>query len=116
MKENELTEFENSMLSMAIGMGGGSASEIVKITEQRGQAALEYTDQLPNIDDKSRKVLGASGVIFGEQVNGDPLFYHVKLPEGWTKKRTDHYMYTDLLDDKGRVRASIMYKLSLIHI
>lgn len=43
-------------------------------------------------------------------VPGDDLFVYVKFPEGWTKKRTDHSMYTDLLDPQGRVRGSIGYK------
>lgn len=38
------------------------------------------------------------------------LFLDVKLPEGWRKKPTDHSMWSDLFDDKGRKRALIFYK------
>ena len=40
----------------------------------------------------------------------DDLFYNVKLPEGWEIKSTDHSMWNNLYDDKGRKRASFFYK------
>lgn len=46
----------------------------------------------------------------GDMVEGDDLFMHATLPEGWEKRPTDHHMYSDLLDAQGRKRASIMYK------
>lgn len=30
------------------------------------------------------------------------------LPEGWTTRRTDHHLYTDLVDENGRARANMM--------
>ena len=40
----------------------------------------------------------------------DDLFYNVQLPEGWEIKATDHPMWNDLFDDKGRKRANFFYK------
>ena len=40
----------------------------------------------------------------------DDLFYDVQLPEGWEIKATDHSMWNDLFDDKGRKRANFFYK------
>lgn len=40
----------------------------------------------------------------------DDLFYGVKLPEGWEIKATDHSMWNDLIDNKGRKRANFFYK------
>ena len=40
----------------------------------------------------------------------DDLFYSVKLPEGWEIKSTDHSMWNDLFDGKGRKRANFFYK------
>lgn len=40
----------------------------------------------------------------------DDLFYNVKLPEGWEIKATDHSMWNELLDNKGRKRAQFFYK------
>ena len=50
----------------------------------------------------------ALGIIQGES-DGD-LFYDSTLPEGWQIKRTDHSMWSDLLDEKGRKRGGIFYK------
>jgi hypothetical protein len=33
-----------------------------------------------------------------------------EFPKGWTTRPTNHYMWSDLLDDKGRVRGTIFYK------
>ena len=38
------------------------------------------------------------------------LFYSVELPEGWTIEATDHSMWNNLIDNKGRKRASFFYK------
>jgi len=38
------------------------------------------------------------------------LFIQAKLPDGWKKVATDHSMWTDLVDNKDRVRAHIFYK------
>lgn len=48
------------------------------------------------------------GIIYGEKA--DELFRWATVPKGWKIERTGHYMYSDLLDDKGRKRALIMYK------
>lgn len=40
----------------------------------------------------------------------DDLFYNVVLPEGWEIKATDHSMWNNLFDDKGRKRANFFYK------
>lgn len=56
----------------------------------------------------SRVLLEQMGILFGEDV--DELFVNVKLPAGWKKRATEHSMHSELLDDKGRVRAGIFYK------
>lgn len=40
----------------------------------------------------------------------DDLFLSVKLPDGWRKIGTEHRLWTRLLDNKGRERATIFYK------
>ena len=40
----------------------------------------------------------------------DDLFWNVKLPEGWEVKATDHTMWNEVRDNKGRKRASFFYK------
>jgi hypothetical protein len=55
-----------------------------------------------------RDALEALGFVFGE--DADDIFVTVKFPDGWDKKATDHSMWSDLLDDKGRRRGNIFYK------
>jgi hypothetical protein len=48
------------------------------------------------------------GIKILEEAND--LFYSVELPEGWEIKPTDHSMWNDVFDDKGRKRISFFYK------
>lgn len=48
------------------------------------------------------------GFVFGD--DEDDIFVNVKFPEGWEKKPTEHSMWNDLLDEKGRKRGAIFYK------
>lgn len=103
MKEKELNEREISMVGLIIGGGG-----ISNIMRSQAQSNLErITDQVPKGDLID---LTAMGLVVLGPVEGDLLFVHVQFPDGWTKKRTDHGMYTDILDEKGRKRGTIMYK------
>lgn len=40
----------------------------------------------------------------------DDLFFNVKLPEGWEIKPTEHSMWNEVMDDKGRKRMTFFYK------
>lgn len=40
----------------------------------------------------------------------DELFFNVELPARWVIKPTDHSMWNDVIDDKGRKRISFFYK------
>ena len=61
-----------------------------------------------NIFEYTREQYEKMGIkIIGEY---DDLFWNVVLPEGWDIKATDHTMWNELLDDKGRKRATFFYK------
>jgi len=84
----------------------------IQASERRGQEELVNSSQLPA---KIRPVEGMvkleeAGVVFKEVSKGDSLFLDVTLPVGWKIKRTDHSMWTSLVDDKNVERASIFYK------
>lgn len=101
---------------------------MIEASEHRGQRELVKSEVLPTrglyqapakSDGEFSALPGCLGgkrlvEIFGIKivgpVEGDDLFTHVELPAGWTKKSTDHYMYSDLVDERGRKRATIMYK------
>ncbi len=81
----------------------------IEASEALGQQEVVHSQRLPK--DRlmeHREALGKLGFSFGNDI--DDVFIEVKLPEGWQKKATDHSMWSDLLDEKGRKRAGIFYK------
>lgn len=96
----------------------GDVGGAVERQEARGQRELNASEMLPKrgtIEREGghygpvwREKLEALGFIFGDE--GDDLFVHCTLPGGWTKKATDHSMWSKLYDEQGRERASIFYK------
>ena len=90
--------------AMAIG-----ASAAVVNQEAQGQREMTQAEKLPKrINHGTREQFEALGVIFGEPIDG--LFVAASLPEGWKIVRTDHHLYTRLVDQLGRERATIFYK------
>lgn len=92
------------MLALAEAMIFGS-SRSIEMQESRGQKELVESQVLP-----TEGLDKIHGIVIGDKVPGDPMFTYVTLPEGWKKESTDHSMWSSLVDDKGRVRASIFYK------
>lgn len=102
----------NSADALLLLLAGASG---IEAQEKRGQIELINSAQLPvkhndwqtplaqpQYEKMGIKVIGPS--------KGDTIFLDVELPEGWKKQRTDHSMWSNLIDDKGRERASIFYK------
>ena len=77
--------------------------------EAHGQSELVVSEVLPT-DGSDNECWAKMGVIFGEPVKGDPIFRQATLPKGWSKKRTGHSMWSDLVDEQGKKRAAIFYK------
>jgi hypothetical protein len=86
-----------------------STSGGIEEQEAFGQRSFVANNTLPiEINHGTRAQFEAMGIVFGEPA--DDLFINVQLPAGWKKERTDHSMWSNLLDEKGRKRASIFYK------
>ena len=98
----KLSPLENMMET---GPVGG-----IEQQESRGQRELVNSDVLPAEIHGERQTLENAGVIFGEPVEGDPLFINVTLPDGWKKWATGHSMWSSLVDSDGNERARIFYK------
>lgn len=81
----------------------------IEASEARGQAQFVASQSLPT-DVRDRKVFEALGFTFGKPFKDDPLFAPATLPAGWTKRGTSHDMHSEILDEKGRVRAGVFYK------
>lgn len=78
--------------------------------ERRGQQQLLEATTLPTDTRGKDADFIALGFTFGEQVPGDPLFREATLPEGWSRKGTDHAMGSEIVDERGIGRVSIFYK------
>lgn len=104
----DVTENPLSMLIDAMALGASGAIERQK---RDGQAELVNSSELPtNIRDAGfRAAFEAAGGKFLEDRPTD-LFQRVELPKGWKLQATGHSMWSELRDDKDRVRASIFYK------
>jgi hypothetical protein len=89
----------------AASMPGG-----IEAQEAAGQATFVSNATLPKemLHGCTREKLEQMGVKFGADM--DDLFVTAQLPDGWKKQATDHSMWSDLIDEKGRKRAAIFYK------
>lgn len=81
----------------------------IPMQEKRGQQDLVKSAKLPIKGSESPEAQ-ASPIKWGPPVANDDLFREATLPEGWKKAGTDHDMWSDILDDQGRVRAKVFYK------
>ena len=106
----------NPMGFIVESMVGGVGSAI-EAQERTGQNQFVKSETLPTrlglgLDERAqaKASLEAAGFKFLGEVEGDSLFQYVEFPAGWQKRRTDHSMWSELVDDKGRVRGSIFYK------
>ncbi len=78
--------------------------------EAYAQRELVKSEEFPADMRQDRVHFEKMGLVFGEPDRNDTLFLPVQLPKGWKMKGTDHSMWSDLLDEKGRKRGSIFYK------
>lgn len=98
------------LVTLAAAMAGESASDLIEAQEAQGQRELVNSTQLPvKVNSGDRKTLEKAGVVFG-RATGIDLFVEATLPAGWKKKATDHSMWSELVDETGKVRATIFYK------
>jgi len=96
-------DFENFL---AASTEGG-----IEAQEKRGQLRQAEKETLPTDlgrDGEGRKQFESLGFKFTGVIDG--LFEHVDFPAGWTKKPTDHSMWTDIVDASGNKRGAIFYK------
>lgn len=87
------------LLAHALGSNGAHEAEL-----KAAQQDLVQSDTLPK--------RGIEGFLqFGVEVigpvPGDNYVMFVKLPPGWKKRATAHEMWSELLDEQGRVRGAM---------
>ncbi len=91
---------------MAASLPGG-----IEAQEAQGQRDFVASQQLPldiNTRGITREHLEKLGFRFGDAI--DKVFVACQFPAGWKLKATEHSMWSDMLDDKGRKRMGIFYK------
>jgi hypothetical protein len=76
--------------------------------EKEGQIEQSFQDTLPIDLRGTRGDFEKVGFIFGDNV--DDTFVSAQFPDGWRKRPTDHSMWIDIIDAKGRKRGSIFFK------
>lgn len=96
-------------------LGGKPVGKAIEDQEKREQQKMIAVTKLPKSFSmysgeklSVRKCYEKLGIKIVKEY--DDLFYDVELPEGWKIKATNHSMWSKLLDEKGRERASIFYK------
>lgn len=109
---NTASEVSKNPLGFILEAMVGGQSQAIERQEARGQRDLLNSTTLPTDlgDNKTRAILEKAGVKFIGPVEGDDIFQHVELPDGWKKAGTEHPMWSKLVDEKGRERAAIFYK------
>jgi hypothetical protein len=82
----------------------------IEAQEAAGQAAMNATTWMPSRMHPSREAFEAVGFKFGDAI--DDIFLSATLPDGWTRKGTDHSMHSNIFDNQGRARVGVFYKAS----
>ena len=90
-------------------LGGNPGA--IENQEREGQEELTKCQALP-IDMTSKgqaeEILKTLGVKFGEPI--DDLFINVVIPEDWSIEKTEHHMWSNLINEKSKVIGEIFYK------
>lgn len=94
-------------------LGGNPVS--IEEQEKRGQDELCNSCQLPTklsstLSIAAEEYYEALGIKVLRESKGDKLFYDVVMPKDWSIQHTEHSMWSNLVDNKNRIRATIFYK------
>lgn len=109
---NTTREANSNPLPYIAWLGGGNP-QAIEAQEAQGQQEAVNSSQLPTkgLVGAERKMWESMGIkIFDNEPTDDSLFVRVELPEGWKRRPTDHSMWNELVDNKGRVRGKFFYK------
>ena len=89
----------------------GDPTRVIHDMEAAGQRELVQSSVLPSeILHSTQEEFEALGFVFGDVVDGDPLFREVALPEGWKRQGSEHAMWSHIVDERGVERVAIFYK------
>jgi hypothetical protein len=109
-----MPEYENPAAFVAALKGDFVNAEIadtpgaVERQEAAGQKKLVESTSMPHELQPSREAFEGVGFVFHQTI--DTVFVAASLPDGWTRRATEHAMWSDILDQKGRRRVAVFYK------
>ena len=103
------TKTQGGLPMLLDAMSADTTEGQIEAQEARGQREFVESTQLP-IEGSNDLAILELGIEFGEPTLGDELFCEARLPEGWAKRATEHSMWSELVDEAGKVRAKIFYK------
>lgn len=107
----ENTADRDPMLHYLGMLGSTPAENYIYDMEAAGQRQLVNSDLLPtSIKYGSQADFEALGFVFGDVVEGDPLFRAVTVPDGWKRECSDHDMWSYVVDETGARRVAVFYK------
>jgi hypothetical protein len=105
---NTTREAASDPLLMMIRTAGPGGIEAM---EAAGQRELVASEQIPtDLRRITPEQLAALGFVLGDPTPDDPMFRPATLPRGWSRRGTDHSMWSTIVDEKGRERFSVFYK------
>lgn len=110
---NKITNTENSPRPEWLMGGNPNAIEAQEKQGQDELTAKREICQLPakiNPNGWPEHEYPKLGIEVIGRTKGDNLFFDVRLPKGWEIKPTAHSMWSELVDETGKERASIFYK------
>ena len=123
IKEQEIGISPAALTALANGDFGNflvaSIPGGIEAQERAGQLEQAQKETLPldlrhgqchdaSCTDDMRKPWEALGFKFGKPI--DTVFVEATFPKGWKKRPTDHSMWSEIIDEKGRKRGTIFYK------
>lgn len=97
-------------LTSLLLLATGDTDSIIGAQERAGQRQVVHSQSLPTTLHSPREEFEALGFSFDKPDPHDPLFAPATLPDGWTREGSDHAMWSYIVDQLGRRRASIFYK------
>jgi hypothetical protein len=104
-----------TLLLLADTMGPGAVAAEAAAQDKAGQRQLVHSNRLPADLDGREADYRALGLILGPIDPRDPLFRTATLPAGWTRRASDHDLWSHLLDQRGRRRIAMYYQAATGH-
>lgn len=82
---------------------------VLENMEREGQQNAIRRVQLARNLQPNKEIWEQLGFKFYD-IEGDNVLCNATLPEGWSLEATEHSMWTNILDEQGRIRGQMFYK------